>query len=361
MFLKAQYIPLPEGYSEHLKHLLNILLQINPKDRPSAKELNNFHIPNILSNLGKFEGYSYENKNQVYDEDDDSSSIVFGPSATREYLEASTATMNELILTERSILYVMKNFDSNFSLDPIQLPSTCKIKDVSISDSHFLVVAYDGSVYAWGDGHKGQLGQSNGESTWKHFPSKIETLQRQHIVSACAGDGFSIFLNNYGIVMSCGTSNEGCLGIHNITSQIIPRSIEKFGDIKIVQISCFKTHVMTLDIYGNVYSFGSNEYGALGLGELKMKSETPQRISLASSIRDIKRIFCAFDCSIILTHDGIVYACGSNNYNRFGFGKNIDAVAEFVSSFTFLSKKILEIFVFSLEKSLVYQKESHRP
>jgi NIMA (never in mitosis gene a)-related kinase len=279
----------------------------------------------VLKSLGKFEGYAYESEKNS---DGDGDSSVFGPIASREYLEASTATMNELILTERSILYLLKSFGNNFSLDPIQLPSTCKIRDTSISDSHFLVVTEEGNVFGWGDGQKGQLCQ-NIETTWKHFPSKIETLQRYNVVSACAGDGYSLFLTNYGIVLSCGTSNFGCLGIKGVTSLLTPKVIQKFDEIKIIQIACHKNHALALDVFGNIFAFGHNEHGALGLGS-RTTSMTPQRISSASSIRNIKKIYCAPDCSLILTHDGIVFACGSNNFNRFGFG-NVEHVNEFVS------------------------------
>lgn len=306
--------------------MLKFLLQINPQDRPSARELNEIHIPTVLKNLGKFEGYAYEvQKNS----DGDGDSSVFGPVATREYLEASTATMNDLILTERSILYLLKSFGNNFSLDPIQLPSTCRIKNISISDSHFLVVTEEGSVFGWGDGQKGQLGQ-NIEATWKHFPSKIETLQRHNVISACAGDGYSLFLTNNGVVLSCGTSNFGCLGTKGVTSLMTPKDIENFYDIKIIQIACHKNHALALDIHENIYAFGHSEQGALGIGS-RTSSMTPQKVSTASSIRNIKKIYCAPECSLILTHEGFVYACGSNNFNRFGFGGNVDHVNEFVS------------------------------
>lgn len=81
----------------------------------------------------------------------------------------------------------------------------------------------EGSVYCWGDNARGQLGQ-NAEKTWKHFPSKIDFLSRYRIVSSCAGDGFSIFLSNYGIVLSCG-DNSSCLGHQSSNSVMIPKSI----------------------------------------------------------------------------------------------------------------------------------------
>lgn len=134
----ADFTALPDGYSEQLQYLLKVLLQINPVDRPTASEVLKFYIPLVYKNLGKFDGYSYTS-NDIMDHTTKSSSM-FGPSSSREYLEASTATMNDFVLNERSVLYQMKSFGNNFSLDPIQLPSTCKIKQVSTSESHFIVV-----------------------------------------------------------------------------------------------------------------------------------------------------------------------------------------------------------------------------
>lgn len=144
--MNAQFLPLPFGYSEQLKYLLKVLLQINPKDRPTASEVLKFYVPLVYKNLGKFDGYAYtSNEDEL--EYTSKSSNVFGPSSSREYLEASTATMNDFVLNERSILYQMKSFGNNFSLDPIQLPSTCKIKQISTSGSHFIVVNDGESSY----------------------------------------------------------------------------------------------------------------------------------------------------------------------------------------------------------------------
>ena len=94
----------------------------------------------------------------------------------------------------------------------------------------------EGSVYCWGDNAKGQLCQ-NAETTWRHFPCKVDFLSRYHIISSCAGDGFSIFLSNYGVTLSCGDNSQGCLGHSNIDSIINPKAIGKY---KIVSSTLIK-------------------------------------------------------------------------------------------------------------------------
>lgn len=140
--MHGQYLPLPDGYSEQLKYLQKVLLQINPKDRPSAYEVLKFYIPLVYKNLSKLDGYTYaENTtDEIFDDSARTSTSFFLPNVNREYLEASTATMNEYILHERSVLYQMKSFANNFSLDPVPLPSTIKIRRVATSGSHFLLV-----------------------------------------------------------------------------------------------------------------------------------------------------------------------------------------------------------------------------
>lgn len=137
--MNAEYMSLPDGYSEQLKYLLTVLLQIDPKDRPSASEVLKFYIPLVYKSLGKLDGYTYTSSEAELGNTMKSTNL-FGPSSSREYLEASTATMNDFVLNERSVLYQMKSFGNKFSLDPIQLPSTCKIKQMSTSGNHFIVV-----------------------------------------------------------------------------------------------------------------------------------------------------------------------------------------------------------------------------
>lgn len=97
-----------------------------------------------------------------------------------------------------------------------------------------------------------------------------------------------------------------------------------------MQIASDQNHVLALDAKENLYSWGSNEFGALGLGKQSF-SLVPLRIPLAQSIQDIKKIVCGPDCSLVLLNDGSVYACGRNNSNRLGFGKNVDKIEAFVS------------------------------
>lgn len=60
----------------------------------------------------------------------------------------------------------------------------------------------------------------------------------------------------------------------------------------------------------------------------------PIRIPLAQNIVNIEKIYCGPNCSLLLLENGDVYACGHNNNNKLGFGRNVETVEAFVSIMT---------------------------
>lgn len=108
------------------------------------------------------------------------------------------------------------------------------------------------------------------------------------LFSACAGDGFSIFWTDFGVVLSCGDNSKGCLGISNVSNLQHPKAIgklilsiyfliiynrifytEPLDGVRITCVACGPSHVVALDSQNNIYSWGTCKSGALGLGPKK--------------------------------------------------------------------------------------------
>jgi E3 ubiquitin-protein ligase HERC4 len=67
-----------------------------------------------------------------------------------------------------------------------------------------------------------------------------------------------------------------------------------------------------------VFAWGLGDYGALGTGEFKCRS-TPTRVAIDREVASkLRQISCGAMHSAFLTEDGIVYACGSNEYGELG-------------------------------------------
>ncbi|XP_065093759.1 serine/threonine-protein kinase Nek8 [Ochlerotatus camptorhynchus] len=347
--MTAKYIPIPEGYSDTLKHVLSLMLQIDPQDRPSAAEILQYWIPLIYRNLGKNDGFryissDYLNKSMMMTaEAKDQPTVPMMGTATRDYMEASTATMNNLPLTERSVLYQLKSFGSATSLTPLQLPPTGKIKQIATNGSHFVAVMNDGSVYTWGEGNKGQLGH-NALETWRHYPTRVEAIRRYNVVGTATGNGFTLFWTNLGVVLSCGDNTHGCLGHGNRISLLVPKIVEKLNNVHIKWVACGSQHVVALADGGHLYTWGTSNDGALGLGKQMLASAEPRRLIITQMIQNIREVYCGPDCTVALTESGSCYCCGSNNNNKLGFGMKIAQLMA-LQKVTFVEQKIVAVSV----------------
>lgn len=82
---------------------------------------------------------------------------------------------------------------------------------------------------------------------------------------------------------------------------------------------------------GQIYSWGSESNGGLGLGNHKYLSNIPRLVNTTHLAQQIKAIFCGPDCSSILLAKGELYSCGKNSNNKLGFGKEVGKSMFFVS------------------------------
>ena len=57
----------------------------------------------------------------------------------------------------------------------------------------------------------------------------VETLKGKSITKVCAGDGFSVFASDNGIVMTCGDGSSGCLGHGDWNSTAKPKLLGNFA------------------------------------------------------------------------------------------------------------------------------------
>lgn len=230
---------------------------------------------------------------------------------------------------------------------PIQLPPKAVIVDVAMSDSHFVVVNEDGSAYAWGEGTHGQLGLTALEA-WKHYPSRMESVRNYHVVSACAGDGFTILVTQAGSLLSCGSNAHLALGQDEQRNYHSPKLIARLADVRVEQVAAGLQHVLALSREGAVYVWGTSTCGALGLGNYQQQQwvlgdynsllssisiihnparKFPQKILLSHVKTKPSKIYCGPDTSAVLFANGELHVCGSNDYNKLGFQRSAKITA----------------------------------
>lgn len=122
-----------------------------------------------------------------------------------------------------------------------------------------------GTVYSWGSGRQGQLGNGSGNG------------------SGGAGGG-----------------GGGGGGSKSEQRTLIPRPILSLHGVRIVQLASGGNHVLALADDGSVYSWGSGKNGRLGHSSLNDEPR-PKRISAlgnrALAVACVKHFFCLFVCS----------------------------------------------------------------
>ncbi|CAD1473829.1 unnamed protein product, partial [Heterotrigona itama] len=137
------------------------------------------------------------------------------------------------------------------------------------------VVTDKGTVFGWGNSEYAQLFME-GENQQVNIATELDVLkQLGHIVDIASGGCFCMVLNNTGDVYVWGY---GILGLGPEVKKVSqPTKIPSvlFGNnayqknTKVVKIFCGMSHLAALTNMGDLYMWGCNKFGSLGLGDLK--------------------------------------------------------------------------------------------
>jgi len=131
----------------------------------------------------------------------------------------------------------------------------------------------------------------------------------------CCGFRHTIVLTSNNEVFAWGDNEWGQIG-NNISSEVlIPYKINEFIGEKVEAISCGSNHSLALTENGCVYSWGYNRYGQLGLNSENFKENKPQRIEIDVKI---KKICCGLGYSLLLSREGDIYVFGWNKDGQLG-------------------------------------------
>ena len=294
--MKGQFAPIRGSYSPLFKQLVRDLLQRDPEFRPSAAEILLSKVPALHV---QYESHYYDELEGVEEE------LVTGANS-----KPKTGR------PVRSILYYLKGYESSVSLVPVPLPPRSRIQQVAVSNTHLVVLTAEGLVFTWGEGKKGQLGHGELEA-WRSRPLCVEALKGKSITRVGAGDGFSVFSSDNGIVMTCGDGSFGALGHGDWNSSARPLLIEQLLSVDVVDVGCGAEHVVVVGGRGDVYSWGRGQAGRLGLNSEEDQC-SPREVELDTEEIYITNVECGTDGTMFISHEGHLYACGSNQHNKLG-------------------------------------------
>jgi len=179
-------------------------------------------------------------------------------------------------------------------------------------ESHSLAVGEDGSLWAWGNNHSGQLGLANHFSETLSHPMKLSL--RNRFVSVAAGHDFSLALDQRGRLWSFGCNSKGQLGLGDWNDRMIPTVNDFLPKIRMIEAGY--AHVLVLDESGTLWSFGANSYGQLGVQDY-INRNSPTKVQ---NLIDVQQISVGFYHNLVLGNDSRVWCFGQNNLGQLGLG-----------------------------------------
>lgn len=150
-----------------------------------------------------------------------------------------------------------------------------------------------------------------------------DLIKRGIKVKQIATAGYTSFiLDEIGNVYSCGANNAFQTGLsNNEPGQTQTNDVTEFtkvdvtqedgSPVRVTQIAMGNTHTMLLTEHGQVYTCGTGNEGQLGLGPQEKKVQQFKKLKLIQGMTYIK-IFVSNTGTMILTSEYKMFACGSN-------------------------------------------------
>ena len=143
------------------------------------------------------------------------------------------------------------------------------------------------------------------------------TVEHYRWMRVASGTNHTLAINSRGELYAWGSNKNGQLGIGTTTdNELAPQRVGGDSDWKAV--SGGKDHSLALKNDGTLYAWGKNDRGQLGIGSTENKT-TPQRVGSAD---DWKAISAGLSHSLALKIDNTLYAMGGNLFGELGNGEN---------------------------------------
>lgn len=198
---------------------------------------------------------------------------------------------------------------SNSSL-PVQVSNLTGATAVSAGEGHSLALKSDGTVWAWGYGFFGQLG--NGATSNSPVPVRVSDLTGATAVAA--GDHHSLALKSDGTVRAWGNGGDGRLGNKKMTNSSVPVQVSNLTGV--TAVAAGRVHSLALKSDGTVWAWGNGASGQLGNGRTS-SSSAPVRVS---NLTGVTAIAAGSDHNLAVKSDGTVWAWGGGVHGQLGNG-----------------------------------------
>lgn len=198
-------------------------------------------------------------------------------------------------------------------------PQCCKgecaasVAEVAVGNNHTCARKTDGTLWCWGSGVAGQLG--DGTTLDKLLPVQVTALGTD--VAEVAAGGFQTCARKTDGTLWCwGDNAYGQLGDGTTVDRLSPVQVTALGT-DVIQVAVATSHTCARKADSSLWCWGGNASGKLGDGTTVSKSSPTQVTSLGTTVADIA-VGASYTCA--RKTEGSLWCWGNNSYGQLGDG-----------------------------------------
>jgi len=158
--------------------------------------------------------------------------------------------------------------------------------DVCIGRLHMIGIKCDGTLWGWGLNNRYQLGQGQGDTTSRYYPTQIGSASNW--VKTFCGLYSTHVLNADGEICSCGQNGYGVCGT-NSSSYVYSLTQEYTQSTDWIDIGGGDYHVIAVKSNGDIWGWGRNEYTSLTSSVPVGDNIVPQEINTSLNCVGVSR------------------------------------------------------------------------
>ncbi|OQS01680.1 regulator of chromosome condensation (RCC1)-like protein [Achlya hypogyna] len=206
-------------------------------------------------------------------------------------------------------------------LRPVEALRSQRVRFLAAANGceHLIAVTDTGLAYSWGYNDRGQLGHEN-VTTKIHVPKLIDHLRDKKITFAAVSYHHSAVVTDKGELFTFGMNDCGQLGTDSTAHQSVPMHVKGLDGHVVTMVSCGLYHTVVCTGLGELFTFGKNDYGQLGVGHNR-QSKVPCLVAIPNE--PVAFVTCGYYHSLVVGASGRVFAFGRNDYGQLGIGTKV--------------------------------------
>ena len=196
------------------------------------------------------------------------------------------------------------------------------LRSMACGAAHVVAVDTEGCCYSWGKCHMGQLGHGEMDED-VHTPMLIKSLAGITVKAVATGDFHVMVITEEGTLYNWGCGLYGCLGDGTEQSCMTPRIIEALRHHRVVVAAGGAFHSLAVTNEGQLFTWGRDSYGQLCLPPyaeqapktVRLNKKTPTAVELP---RAVKLLAACSNHTLVLLEGNVLLSFGNNDHGQLG-------------------------------------------